>query len=285
MDWNWLFSSVAQSVAALVGVLGAFLISRMLNSEAALGRNRSRTRELLRESENLADRANARYFNWYNERTLENGLGDVARAIGHDEAVLSADEYYSTYSFSKYVPKATVLAEIESVIKRETERRGRRDYLSLIGSIATPEVRANLTDEREEINQLVIAVKSNIRAVREHLDTVKTNPERSNIVRVALAALLLLFWSGVVYPLTFLPVSLTEPPTLFPVAFFEDLASPRGAMLSMAAVVFTCLILALGVLNERLRHPAGEIRELERWLVPGSYSDFLQVRVDNGFPL
>ena len=31
MDWNWFFSSFAQSSAAIVGIFGAFLITKILN--------------------------------------------------------------------------------------------------------------------------------------------------------------------------------------------------------------------------------------------------------------
>ena len=34
-DWNWFFSSLAQSVAALVGVLAAFMIARLLGGSRA----------------------------------------------------------------------------------------------------------------------------------------------------------------------------------------------------------------------------------------------------------
>ncbi|WP_262887779.1 hypothetical protein [Flavobacterium bernardetii] len=30
IDWNWFFSSFCQSAAALIGIIGAFIISRLL---------------------------------------------------------------------------------------------------------------------------------------------------------------------------------------------------------------------------------------------------------------
>ena len=82
MDWNWFFSSAAQAIAALVGVLGAFLISRLLNNEAAHARNRARTRDLLRSAEQLADRAKARRFQWFNDRSLDYELASGVAAGG-----------------------------------------------------------------------------------------------------------------------------------------------------------------------------------------------------------
>ena len=35
MDWNWFFSSLAQSTAAIVGLIGAFVFTKMVNSEGA----------------------------------------------------------------------------------------------------------------------------------------------------------------------------------------------------------------------------------------------------------
>ena len=39
MDWNWFFSSVAQSAAAIVGILAAFIITKILNSQTEYNHN------------------------------------------------------------------------------------------------------------------------------------------------------------------------------------------------------------------------------------------------------
>jgi len=101
VDYNWPFSSVAQSIAALVGVLGAFLISRILTNEAAAFEgNRSKTHELLRHSQTPADRAGMRYFEWSSERSVERELSRIQSEIEDGNALEDAESYYLHYGLS-----------------------------------------------------------------------------------------------------------------------------------------------------------------------------------------
>lgn len=50
MDWNWFFSSLAQSVAALVGVFSAFVITKIVNNQSEFSSKVARTQELLDKS-------------------------------------------------------------------------------------------------------------------------------------------------------------------------------------------------------------------------------------------
>jgi hypothetical protein len=56
-------------------------------------------------------------------------------------------------------------------------------------------------------------------------------------------------------------------------------------MLVTAGLIFSALVVSLGVLNERLAHPASELELLRVELRPGRYSEFFQVRKDNGLPM
>ncbi|MDP9176757.1 MAG: hypothetical protein M3O61_03665 [Gemmatimonadota bacterium] len=97
-DWNWFFSSLAQSVAALVGVTAAFLIARLVNSQSDFAHARARTEELLVGADRLRDAAKARYFDWYIEQALEVALSTVksiVRKIPPD----APEDYYALYGF------------------------------------------------------------------------------------------------------------------------------------------------------------------------------------------
>ena len=289
MDWNWFFSSASQSVAALVGVLGAFLVARVLGNEATFTANRSRTAELIARGQQLADRADSRYFEWYNKSTLEDELKDLRRDIRDVEDTLLAEDYYRGYGFSRYMPKQQVVDAVQGVIDRETQRRQNppkpRTTIDIAAGITDLSVpRLGLDDERDEINALVVAVKGHMRDVQAHLATIRANPERSPLVWVVLIALILLFFGGVAYPLSLLPVGGGGATIPF-FAFTRDLAVSRAAILSFTAVVFSILIVLIGVSSERLKHSEADIQGLERWLSADSYSTYLRYRVDNGFPL
>ena len=320
MDWNWFFSSLAQSVAALVGVVGAFLISSLLNNQASYAKNRSRTGELLRESQRLVDAANSRSFDWYNERALEYALSDVELTVGQVQAqdVRTPEDYYAEFNFPDYLPKKEILEAIEGVLqtdrerREEIERREREEArkrarsmglgfdppdfslkgISMLDNTAVAagrlvnQSRLQMYDqEREAILQLMVAIKGHIRAAREHLALIEQQPESSTVIRAVLGAVLLLFWFGVIYPLSFLPVPSTGVSALSVRGFFDILFSLRGLLLTLATLVFTGLIAFLGISNERLRHPEADVAKLRDRLQPESYSEYLRVRIENGIPL
>jgi hypothetical protein len=304
MDWNWFFSSLAQSVAALVGVLGAFLVASLLNKQTNHADERARTRELLRGSERLTDAAKTRFFEWYNKRTLKYALDEVEDYLEKTEEPESAEDLYDRFVFPEYLPKERSL----QVIRNKLEKRQQEIDLEAARQkgLAPPDFRSGVTQrdlerlrktsdiraeredyerEREAIEQLIVEVKAHLRAIQEHLDRIQPQPEASHVVRKVLLGILLLFWAGVIYPLSFLPVPLKGLPPLSLTAFCQILFSLQGLLLALAAVVFTGMIGWLWQSHERLRHPAAAIAELENRLRPGSYSEFLQVRVENGIPL
>lgn len=57
MDWNWFFSSLAQSSAAIVGFFGAFTITKILSNETAFSEKKNRLKELLSVAEKIKDDA------------------------------------------------------------------------------------------------------------------------------------------------------------------------------------------------------------------------------------
>ena len=56
MDWNWFYSTVAQSTAALVGVFFAFIIAKLVNDEQSVNRYKSKVGELHTDFISLRDR-------------------------------------------------------------------------------------------------------------------------------------------------------------------------------------------------------------------------------------
>jgi hypothetical protein len=70
MDWNWFFSALAQSGAALIGIIGAFLISRVLNEKDVSNRILYEFREIAFKRTNVLNDINNIPFEWYNRNTI-----------------------------------------------------------------------------------------------------------------------------------------------------------------------------------------------------------------------
>ena len=281
----------------LLALLGAFLISRLLNNQSSFSRNRARTRELLREGDSLTDSAGYRRFRWYNERTLESCLNlidwDLTNRGAEGQKPLSPDEYYEKFDFSPYLTRRQTVQEIERYLEKKQEESKKAQtkqlWMTLIPKGPDPAftvaARQSLHEEGEAIAQLVLRIKDHIREVREHLDTVSSQPERSGAIRLVLAAILVLFLVGVIFPLSYLPVRTGSAPSLSTGHLFDFSSPVRTLVLVIAAIVFASLVIALTVQNERLLHPASDLSALKARLEAGSYSDYLRVRLENGIPL
>ena len=73
-DWNVFYSSLAQSTAAFVGLLGAFIITKIINNEQQFNENKILIEDCIVTANNLKRRLKDRYFNWYNTRIREKAL-------------------------------------------------------------------------------------------------------------------------------------------------------------------------------------------------------------------
>jgi len=70
MDWNWFFSSIAQSGAALIGIIGAFLISRVLNEKDVNSTILHEFRDIAFKRTNVVHDIENIPFDWYNRNTI-----------------------------------------------------------------------------------------------------------------------------------------------------------------------------------------------------------------------
>jgi|SRR5438270_11518246 len=122
VDWNWFFSSLAQSVAALVGIFAAFIITKIINNQGEFQRKNARLKELLSLSAKFRDALSDRSFDWYNERRLEYALERI-EWIAPDEDFKTPEEYYGEFNFPQYLPRSKVLKRIEEEVKKEKAKR------------------------------------------------------------------------------------------------------------------------------------------------------------------
>jgi len=60
LDWNWFFSSFSQSAAALLGIIAAFLISRLIGLNERIDKTISDFESLQIEFHNIKERFSIR---------------------------------------------------------------------------------------------------------------------------------------------------------------------------------------------------------------------------------
>jgi hypothetical protein len=118
MDWNWFFSSLSQSTAAIVGLFGAFIFTKIINNEQKFNENNDKIRDMIDNSNNLIRQLSNRRFKWYNLRINEDALDDMKKSFKEDNVNLDlkSEELYEKFNFSPFDKKEDVLKLIEEKI-------------------------------------------------------------------------------------------------------------------------------------------------------------------------
>lgn len=97
-----------------------------------------------------------------------------------------------------------------------------------------------------------------------------------NLISSSLLVVLALFFIGVIYPLSFLPLIPNAEINLSVAAFWDILFSLKGGMLSVLSVSFTWLILKFWLFNRNLRLTKEELLNLAKFSKVEGFSEYLK---------
>ena len=120
LDWNWFFSSLSQSAAAIVGIFGAFIITKIFSNQSVFVAKNTKLKELLVQAQRISDNANGFNVGWYNDNFDKPGYRDFPSALEEkfpmgenlDEVTEEfLENYIEKETFSKY-------SEVEGVKKK-----------------------------------------------------------------------------------------------------------------------------------------------------------------------
>jgi len=275
MDWNWFFSSVAQSAAAIVAIFGGFIVTKIINNQTEFQRKCGEIKECIRSCLRLVNQSETTGFPYVVKRSRQGGLHSVERRIYNDNPVHDAEHYYRTTDFSAYVDRHEIINAIEGLI--DNFRKNPAKPLTQVGVIMPGAVNQFYADERnaaESINKYIIDVNSQSLLARTLAAEITNNPYSSALVSMAIVGIIFLFYAGVIYPLSFMPMSLNQEPSLSLSAFWDILFSLRGAIMSVISAIFTLIMLAFLVLNLRLKFDEQDIKDLNQYSEPSKYSEY-----------
>lgn len=298
MDWNWFFSSLAQSTAAIVGIFGAFIITKTLSNQTTFDSKRNLLRELASKSQNLLDEANDLSIDWYNKKIAEWQIEKVEEAL-KARADATADDIYEELNFSIYQSeedsKKIVEGSVEFYKKRLAAKAAaaREKASRPLGAfyldppeIEIPNIRTHFETEavkaeRARIDSVMRSTKQHIRVVRDALSSVSGNPEHSPQITYTLLLVLGLFYLGVIYPLSFTPVRVDSSISLSLSSFADILFSVKGFLLSLVSAIFTTVIGMFFRMNIRMRYTDNEIEQLTRSSKLDFYSPHFEIAESN----
>lgn len=297
MDWNVFFSTISQTSGAIVGIFSAFLITKIVANQSDFSQEQNEAIEFILKSESLCDEAKSRYFKWYNERIRASEIDDITENFYEKGELLTSEEYFQKYNFSSFDSKKEIKRELEDKIYEfEIEREKEKSELEKYGNsplgftYAIPKKKymrslanfsINTTPERESIDALMVRTIHQIKTNKTHLNKLNIGQNSSNLITFSIIAVLLLFFSGVIYPLSFLPLEIGVELKLSLSGFWDILFSLKGAMLSLISVIFTSLMLAFLIVNMKLCHSIDHIEKLKKYSELKNYSIYYENYIEN----
>lgn len=124
LDWNWFFSTLSQSAAAIVGIFGAFIITKIFSNQAVYTEKKNRLKQVLMQAEKISDASNSYNIEWYNKHFnhleykdfhdfLDENFPNIESA--NDLSIDVLNDYISKKNFSIYSDHETIKDELRFI--------------------------------------------------------------------------------------------------------------------------------------------------------------------------
>ncbi|GAA0913245.1 hypothetical protein GCM10009552_28960 [Rothia nasimurium] len=306
-DWDWFFSSLAQSAAAIVAIFAGFIINKVLANQTAHESSVQEMTQLQTEAQRLGDEAGARRFEWYSRRYNEDALEEAGAHLKNteetDDDQLTVDGLLADFPMSPFVaPEAnrTVMdALLQAHLDARQKARERRNRpmspataavlkrtgmpfgvdafveksVRTLPRIPNMELLRMMRTERERIDEVRRKVDHHIRLIGNCLASSGQSANNRRAMRFWLALVVVLFLAGVIYPLSFLPSPAAPQLSARPTDILGALVSVRGVLLSLVSAAFLAVVGVFARINERTVMPATLVDELTRYMNVRAYAE------------
>ncbi|EXB47279.1 hypothetical protein J522_1930 [Acinetobacter baumannii 146457] len=300
MDWNVFFSTISQTAGAIVGIFSAFLITKIISNQTTYSQKKDQTTDYLAISKKLENESSKRYFIWYGERKADDALYKIRRDYEDTKLIQSPEYYYDLSNFSPFEAKKDSLKIIQNEIDKITEEKRIEDEAleaqlkslkpgyglvthAPVKLLMPPNsgLRDKITEERDLINDLYVRIQFQAEKNQNLLNDLENNSESSTLISISIFSVISLFFCGVIYPLSFLPMVSGTEISLTISAFWDLLFSLKGALLVVISVIFGGLMIVFLHANYKLKYSQELKDELKKYSDPRNYSFYFKNYVDN----
>ncbi|HVI43991.1 MAG TPA: hypothetical protein VM802_03960 [Chitinophaga sp.] len=255
-DWNWFFSSFCQSAAALIGIIAAFLISRLIGLNEKVNAILSVFEELMIERDKLIHSFGQRRFRWYNStlmRCSEALRDEIKRGAFHD--LSDIDILEKIYSEDDRLFKAN-----DVVLKTFRELQEKYQRNGFTEEAVPHEVQDHLQRERMFIDHLETDTRKLIQLFRKNEQELRVFRETFKPVSNIIIVLIIAFPITVIYPLHFMPVQVGHTPAeaMSLPAMWSTLTSLKGFLLTAFFITIEGIFVYFLTLNDKMRKDIGK---------------------------
>lgn len=282
VDWNWFFSALAQSSAALVGIFAAFIISKLVTNNSKFNENHKRIHDLISYSQMLKIKIKNIETDIieYNVQKLKIAGKELKKDIQFEHNIHNPEFYYSRYPFSKFMDKADVLYEIKFVID---EVKKEKEYgINITLNNEEENIQENdSTINYEPIQKILEEVTNHINKLETFYTSIYQNPEYSKINGIILILLAAMFIVGVIYPLSIMPFKGFEYLEVSIIAFYNTLFSLKGLLLCCITCLFLTIIVIFYFINAKMKYDQEKMETIRDNLDLKNYSIYFKYLIDN----
>ncbi|MFW6030419.1 MAG: hypothetical protein ACOCRO_09220, partial [Halanaerobiales bacterium] len=135
----------------------------------------------------------------------------------------------------------------------------------------------NQIEEEEKIFDLITDINKHIRTVENFLTNINDDPESSSLITWSIIFSLLLFWIGVIIPLSFLPiVNVVKWEVMI-----NSLFSIKGLLIICILLIFSIIMIIFFTINLRLKYNEEKIDILVSDTKIKNYSPYFKNMVEN----
>lgn len=291
-DWNWFFTSLAQSTAAIVGIFAAFIVTKILTNQSTFAERNIQILDLIATGQKIADASKRLPFGSYHRYNIDIELNKLLE----EDDNRSPEALYDHLNFSPYIAKShaiqlinTKINEIKLKRQLEIEKHAKgKEFLHKHGvdgdapselgclkrnSNILQSPYEELKNKLERIDNLYDEAKHHARLVSNFHAIVVQNPESSKVITISLILILVLFFVGVIYPLSFMPLPMNwnpVTPSLEEITTF--ICSLRGVLLSTVSLLFTTMLIIFFWMNIRSKYRVAILKRLEKYKYLSEYS-------------
>ena len=279
-DPNWFYSTISQCSAAIVGFFGAFLITKIISRESEYNIIKQNILQLKSEIEYQKKCLECRYFNWYNRQIRNKAINskDLQDLINkkYPKSEEDLDDIIYNLNFSEY----DSLTKIKNAIKENLSKYTKDNRL--MPFIDTSIFINNQKEITEEIDKIKLEENNSylvIEKIKILNNNIKAFPESKNIIQLLLIIITLLFYIGIIYPITFMPLRVNEIISLnFNIVeiIFKNNISHQSALIILVSILFTIIVIIFGRINYKQTFTKEDVDYLIKYMNISEYSIFLK---------
>lgn len=212
-DWNWFFAAFAQCGAALIGIIAAFIISKIIGEIEREEKFSDDLNKLFNEYNDILKKINYRSFHWHDRLTIKycSKIKNAIEDFQHLELI--SDEQKMEFLL-KIQPNLygteDCLPEFEERIEEIEKTLG--SQFPIIPSLPPNGLWDDINEEREIINDLKIQSESMIEKFKHLKGLNNISKMKLEPIKNVIWILVFGFIITVIYPLHFMPLNLNETP-------------------------------------------------------------------------